>query len=160
MGFAVPRTVSVAMDFTAPRATAAAAKASAAATATTTAATAAAATTRTSWRVGTIACLFPLRPARTFLCRTSSCTSRTAKRKSPNTIHYPEASSTSQLRCDFTWRLRVLFGRLWAPIAHAAGPAWTAHTFRLVLELPDRPGCDDPVLSPRRVCGFECVCVQ
>ena len=58
MSFGVPRTVSVAMDFTAPRATAAATKASAAATATTAAATAAAATTRTSWRVGTIRVCF------------------------------------------------------------------------------------------------------
>ena len=43
--------------------------------------------------------------------------------------------------------------------AHAAGPAWTARTFRLILELLDRPGCDYPVLPPRRVCVFKWNCV-
>ena len=46
-------------------------------------------------------------------------------------------------------------GRTWTPTAHAAGPAWTARTFRLVLELLNRQGCDDQVLGPRRVCVFE-----
>ena len=49
----------------------------------------AAATTRTLWRVGTIARLFPLRPVRTFLCKISSYTSRAAKHMSPSTVHYP-----------------------------------------------------------------------
>ena len=90
MGFAAPRAVSAAVDFTGPRATAAAAEASAAATEAATSATAAAAATiRTPWRVGTIACLFPLRPARTFLCRMSSDTSRVANHMPPSTIHCP-----------------------------------------------------------------------
>ena len=51
---------------------------------------AAAAAIRTPWRVGTIACcLFPLRPARTFLCRMSSDTSRAAKHVPPSTVHCP-----------------------------------------------------------------------
>ena len=47
------------------------------------------ATTRTPRRVGTTAYLFPLRPARTFLCRISSYTSRSAKHVSHTTVHYP-----------------------------------------------------------------------
>ena len=151
MGFATAT-----VGFTAPRASAAAANASAAAT--TAATTTAAETTRAFWRVWTIARLFSLRPVRTFLCRMSSCTSRTTKRMSPGTMHYPAARSSSQLLCDFSWRLRV-FGRIRTPKAHAAGPARNASTFRFVLELLDRAGRDDPVLSPRRVCGFEWVCV-
>ena len=86
MGFAASRATAT-MGFTAPRATAAAAKASTAATAAEV--TAAAETTRTFWRVRTIACLFSLRPARTFLCRMSSCTSHTTKCMSPSTVQYP-----------------------------------------------------------------------
>ena len=148
---------SAAMGFTAPRATAAAAKSSAAATAAAT--TAAAETTRTFWWMGTIARLFSLRLARTLLCRMSSRTSRTTKRMSPSTIQYPAARSSSQLLCDFSWRLRIFFGRIRTPNAHAASPARNAGTFRFVLELLDRAGRDDSVLSPRRVCEFEWICV-
>ena len=105
MSFTASRATAT-MGFTAPRATAAAANASAAATAA--AATAAAETTRTFWRVGTIARLFSLRPARTFLCRMSSCTSRYTKRMSPRTIQYPAARSSSQLLCDFSWDITRL----------------------------------------------------
>ena len=126
MGFTASR-ATTAMGFTASRATAAAANASAAATAAAT--TAAAETTRTFWRMGTIASLFSLRPARTFLHRMSSCT--------PGTIQYSAAWSTGQLFCDFSWRLRVFFGRIRRPNAHAAGPARNADTFRFVLELLD-----------------------
>ena len=144
MGFTASR-ATTAMGFTASRATAAAANASAASTA------AAAETTRTFWRMGTIASLFSLRPARTFLYRMSSCT--------PGTIQYSAAWSTGQLFCDFSWRLRVFFGRIRRQNAHAAGPARNAGTFRFLLELLDRAGRDDPVLSPRRVYGLEWICV-
>ena len=40
-------------------------------------------------RVGTIACSFPLRPARTLLCRMSNDTSRAAEHVSPSTVHCP-----------------------------------------------------------------------
>ena len=90
----------------------------------------------------------------------SSFISRAAKRMSPSTIDYPAGRSTGQLLCDFSWRLRVFFGTTRTPNAHAAGPARNAGTFRLVLELHDRLGFDDPVLSPRRVCVFEWSYVQ
>ncbi|CAM9174331.1 unnamed protein product [Ascophyllum nodosum] len=94
VGFAAPSAVSAAVGFAAPRATAAgaaAAKASAAVTEAAISATeVAVAVIRTPWRVGTIACLFPLRPAGTFLCRMSSDTSCAAKHVSPAPYTAPQ----------------------------------------------------------------------
>ena len=105
---------------------------------------------RTPWPVGAIAVLFPLRPARTFLFRMSNDTFRTAKHVFPSAIHYPTGWSTRKLLYDFSWRLRFFFRmRMQTVNAHGAGPAWTVDTLRLILELLNRLGCNDPVLSPR-----------
>ena len=143
--------LSTAVGFTGPRA------ASTAAVATEASAAAAAAVRTASWRVGTIACLFPLWLARMLLCRVSSDISRAAKHVSPSSsVHCPVKRSTCKLLYKLSWRLRVFFGRsLRTADSRAAGPAWTAGTPRLVLELLHRPGCDDPIMPPRRVCVFE-----
>ena len=163
------QTSSAAVGFTAPRAASSAAvgltvpHAASAAAAT----EASAATVRKApWRVGIIACLFPLRPAGTLLCEVSSDIPRAAEHVSPSaSVHCPAGRSTCQFLFEFSWRLRVFFGKRLRTAtttvdALAAGPAWTAGTLRLVLELLDRPGCDDPVLSPRQLCVFEWYSVQ
>ena len=86
-----PSASSAAVGFIAPRAASSAAVGHTAPRAASAAAVVAAATVRTvPWRVGTIACLFPLRPARTLPRRMSSDTSRAAKHVfSSASVHCP-----------------------------------------------------------------------
>ena len=100
--FTIPRAASsTAVGFTAPRAASSAAvgltapRAALVAAATEAAAAAAAATVRTApWRVGTIECLFLLRPARTLVCRVSSDTPRAAEHVFPSaSVHCPAGRS-------------------------------------------------------------------
>ena len=109
VSFTAPRAVLAAVGFTSLRATSAAAAAAAAAAAEASTAAAAAfsadAGVRTPWRLGTIVCLFPLRPVRTLICRGPNETSLVVEHVSPSeSVHCPAKRSTCQLFYEFFWR--------------------------------------------------------